>query len=71
MTSVGTDVAPTTLGGLTARLRFARTGSGSVGLAVTLLLLALVVIGPLFAPHDPADIVGIPLQRPSGVTGNQ
>jgi len=51
---------------LAARMRFARTGSGRIGLAATLLLLTLVVVGPLFAPHDPAGIVGIPLQRPGG-----
>lgn len=49
-----------------ARLRFARTGSGRVGLALGLLLLLLIVIGPYFAPHDPAGIVGLPDQRPNG-----
>jgi peptide/nickel transport system permease protein len=49
---------------IAARMRFARTGSGRVGLIATLLLLALILIGPLVAPHDPAAIVGIPLQRP-------
>jgi peptide/nickel transport system permease protein len=49
---------------IAARMRFARTGTGRVGLAATLLLLALIVVGPLVAPHDPAAIVGIPLQRP-------
>ena len=48
------------------RLRFARTGYGRVGLAGSLFLLALIAIGPFFAPHDPAGIAGIPLQRPSG-----
>jgi peptide/nickel transport system permease protein len=49
---------------IAVRLRFARTGYGAVGLTVSLLLLALIVLGPLFAPHDPAGIVGVPLQRP-------
>jgi peptide/nickel transport system permease protein len=49
---------------LALRLRFVRTGYGKFGLTVSLLLLALVVLGPLFAPHDPAGIVGVPLQRP-------
>ncbi|TML85567.1 MAG: ABC transporter permease [Actinobacteria bacterium] len=49
---------------IAARMRFARTGSGRVGVTATLLLLALILIGPLVAPHDPAAIVGIPLQRP-------
>jgi ABC-type dipeptide/oligopeptide/nickel transport system permease subunit len=47
-------------------MRFARTGSGRAGLAAALLLVALILIGPLFAPHDPAAIVGLPLQRPGG-----
>ena len=51
---------------LAVRLRFARTGTGRVGLASTLILLALVLIGPFFAPHDPAAIAGLPFQRPSG-----
>jgi ABC-type dipeptide/oligopeptide/nickel transport system permease subunit len=49
---------------LAARLRFARTGTGRVGLVAALLVLAVIVVGPLLAPHDPAAIVGIPLQRP-------
>ena len=61
-----TGLAAGTRSALAERLRFARTGSGGVGLAVTLLLLALVVIGPFFAPHDPAEIVGIGFQRPNG-----
>src|SRR5205085_12502639 len=39
---------------------------GRLGLAASLLILALIVIGPFVAPHDPAAIVGIPLQRPDG-----
>lgn len=50
---------------LAVRLRFARTGYGRVGLAGSLLLLALIAVGPLFAPHDPAGIGSVPLQRPS------
>jgi peptide/nickel transport system permease protein len=50
---------------LAVRFRFARTGYGRVGLAGSLLLLALIAVGPLFAPHDPAGIVSVPLQRPS------
>ncbi len=51
---------------IAAKLRFARSGYGRVGLAGSMFLLALVVIGPFFAPHDPAGIAGIPLQRPNG-----
>jgi len=51
---------------IAVRLRFVRSGAGRVGLAGSLLILALVVFGPFFAPHDPAAIAGIPLQRPNG-----
>jgi len=51
---------------LAARLRFARTSSGRIGLAACFLLLALILIGPIFAPYDPAGIGGLPFQRPDG-----
>jgi ABC-type dipeptide/oligopeptide/nickel transport system permease subunit len=47
-------------------MRFARSGTGRVGLAAALLVLAVILVGPLVAPHDPAAIVGLPLQRPGG-----
>jgi peptide/nickel transport system permease protein len=50
---------------LAVRLRFARTGYGKAGLAGSLFLLALIAVGPFFAPHDPAGIVSVPLQRPN------
>ena len=50
---------------LAVRLRFARTGYGKVGLAGSLLLLALIAVGPLLAPHDPSAIAGLPLQHAS------
>jgi peptide/nickel transport system permease protein len=50
---------------LAVRLRFARTGYGKAGLVGSLFLLALIAVGPFFAPHDPAGIVGLPLQRPN------
>ena len=50
---------------LAVRLRFARTGYGKVGLAGSLLLLALIAVGPLLAPYDPSPIAGLPLQHAS------
>jgi hypothetical protein len=50
---------------LAVRLRFARTGYGRVGLAGSLLLLALIAVGPLFAPHDPA-VAGAREAEPDG-----
>ena len=44
-------------------LRYGRT---KAGLAITLLMVALAVFGPLFAPHSPTDLVGVPFGAPSG-----
>ena len=41
------------------RLRFARSGSGAVGLALLVVVLALVLVGPLLSPHDPAESLGM------------
>jgi peptide/nickel transport system permease protein len=43
-------------------LRSTRT---RVGLTLTAAIVLLAVIGPLFAPYDPAAVVGIPYSRPS------
>lgn len=47
----------------TRSLRQSRT---LVGLGLTALIVGVAVVGPLFAPHDPATTVGIPLADPSG-----
>jgi peptide/nickel transport system permease protein len=47
-----------------ARLRFARSGRGRWGLAITALVLFIALFGPFFAPYPPADIVGAPGQPP-------
>lgn len=36
-----------------------------VGLALTLLMVAVAIFGPLFAPHSPSKFVGVPLSGPS------
>ena len=41
------------------RLRFAKSGSGAVGLALLVVVLALVLVGPLLSPHDPAESLGM------------
>jgi peptide/nickel transport system permease protein len=43
-----------------------RLGRTRVGVALVLLLLGAAVIGPLFAPHDPAAFVGAPFSHPTG-----
>jgi ABC-type dipeptide/oligopeptide/nickel transport system permease subunit len=48
------------------RLRFARTGSGAVGLALLAVVLLLVAFGPFIAPHAPAESLGIPGTSPDG-----
>ncbi len=37
-----------------------------IGLALTGLIVLIALLGPLFAPHDPAAIVGVPYQPPGG-----
>jgi peptide/nickel transport system permease protein len=48
------------------RLRFARSGSGLVGLALLVLVLGIALFGPFFAPHAPDESLGIPYEGPSG-----
>ncbi len=46
------------------RFRFARTPTGSIGLALLVAVVALALVGPLFSPHPPDEPVGIPLTGP-------
>jgi peptide/nickel transport system permease protein len=46
-------------------LRFARSGSGLVGLALLALVLGIALFGPFFAPHAPDESLGIPYEGPS------
>jgi ABC-type dipeptide/oligopeptide/nickel transport system permease subunit len=48
------------------RLRFARTGPGAIGLVLLVIVLLLVLIGPFFAPHAPAESLGLPGASPDG-----
>src|SRR5205807_8187362 len=52
--------------GVKDRLRFLRRPSGAIGVAILLFVIAVVVFGPLLAPHSPTKPVGIPLSGPSG-----
>jgi peptide/nickel transport system permease protein len=51
-----------TRGVLRRSLRLWRT---RIGLAITVLLVLLAVFGPLFAPHDPSDLLARPYQVPT------
>jgi peptide/nickel transport system permease protein len=55
--------------GLGSRLgrsfRFARLPSARVGIAVGSLILLVVAVGPLFAPHTPSQPLGVPYAPPS------
>jgi peptide/nickel transport system permease protein len=42
-----------------------RLGRTKVGVGLLLLLVAVAVFGPFFAPHDPAAFVGAPYSKPS------
>lgn len=48
------------------RLRFARTPTGAVGVALLVVVVALALLGPLVAPHAPDEPIGIPLTGPGG-----
>ena len=48
-----------------ARLRFARSWSGRIGLALGGAILAIALLGPLFASHSPSELVGPPYQSPT------
>ncbi len=45
--------------------KWLRPWSGRVGLALCVLVLGVAVFGAFFAPHDPADIIGVPYSPPS------
>ena len=46
---------------MTARLRFARTRTGAVGLGLLCLVVGIALFGPFCAPHAPDAPVGITL----------
>lgn len=50
---------------MSARLRFARTPAGIVGLALLAVVVGLALFGPFLAPHSPDDPIGIPLTGPA------
>lgn len=45
---------------MTRRLRFLRTRTGKAGVALTLILVALALLGPFFAPHAPTTLLTAP-----------
>ena len=45
--------------------RFARTRSGAIGLTLLIVVLAIALFGPLFAPHSITATVGLPSEGPS------
>jgi len=47
------------------RLRFARSGTGKAGLLLLALVVAIAVIGPVFAPHALDEPIGLPFSSPS------
>jgi peptide/nickel transport system permease protein len=47
-------------------LRAWRQARTRIGLLIVLLLVGAALIGPLFAPHAPADFAGAPYEKPSG-----
>jgi peptide/nickel transport system permease protein len=47
-------------------LGFTKTRRGQIGLGLLVVVVAVSLIGPLLAPHGPADIVGAPGSPPGG-----
>ena len=46
--------------------RLARTAEGKVGLILLAAVLLIALLGPLVAPHDPAQPIGLPAETPRG-----
>ena len=63
------DAAPTTTAPVVRARGVFRRALGlwrtRVGLAITLILVALAVFGPLFAPHSPSALIGSPYENPA------
>jgi peptide/nickel transport system permease protein len=51
--------------GMRDRLRFLRSATGAIGLALLALVLGTAVLGPFLAPHSPTESIGIPFDGPS------
>ena len=46
-------------------LRFARSGTGAVGVAMLAFVLLVALLGPFVAPHSPGHPIGIPYEGPT------
>ncbi len=53
---------------MSGRLRFLRTPTGAIGLALLVAVVGLALVGPLLAPHEPDKPVGVPLTGPADGT---
>jgi peptide/nickel transport system permease protein len=51
---------------LTGKLRFLRSVPGAVGALIVAFVLAVALLGPYLAPHDPDAPIGLPNSGPSG-----
>ena len=47
-------------------LRTGRSWSGRIGLGLVAAVVLVALVGPLFAPHSPSELLGVPYQHPSG-----
>ena len=48
-----------------SRFRFAATPSGAIGLVLLSFVLLVALVGPSFAPHPPAQTIGLPFADPA------
>lgn len=63
-TSVATDALPAIVTRRRARLRFLRFWTSRVGLAMLAFVVLVALLGPIFAPHSPTAINGVPFSKP-------
>ncbi len=66
--SVAPPIGRKPKGGGNLVVRALRTTSTKVGLLLTLLVLGVAFVGPLFSPHSPSEFVGVPFS-PAGTGG--
>jgi peptide/nickel transport system permease protein len=66
VTTVASDSLPAIVTSRRGRLRFLHFWTARVGLVLFSLILLIALLGPVFAPHSPTAIVGVPFTKPNG-----
>lgn len=63
-TSVAADSLPKIVTARRGRMRFLRFWTSRVGLAMLVFVVLVALLGPVFAPHSPTEIIGVPFANP-------